>query len=106
MVWHIVRFRFHADMPDTVRAAFERDLRRLVDGIEQLALLRVAPSLDEPDVLGLLTGFATLEDLETYRAHPRHRPVLERAGELCTEITRLDFVTDDVLEALPRTITA
>ncbi len=106
MVWHIVRFRFHADMPDTVRAAFERDLRRLVDSIEQLVMLRVARSLDEPDVLGLLTGFASPEDLETYRAHPSHQPVLERAKELCTEITRLDFVTDDVPGALPRSITA
>ena len=106
MVWHIVRFRFHADMPDTVRAAFERDLRRMADGVEQLVMLRVARSLDEPDVLGLLTGFASPEDLETYRNHPRHRPVLERAKELCTEITRLDFVTEDAPGALPRTVTA
>ncbi|MBA2529712.1 MAG: Dabb family protein [Euzebyales bacterium] len=103
MLWHIVRFRFPPGVDDGDRQALEASLRSLAGRVPTLRFLRVARSLDEPHVTGLLTGFDDAAGLATYRDHPDHLPVASRAGELCREITRLDLVTDDPPDALPPT---
>lgn len=104
MLWHIVRFRFAGDVEDGERVAFEDSLRGLAGRIDDLRLLRVARAVDEPDVTGLITGFADEAGLGNYRDHPAHVPVVARARELCAEITRLDVATADPPDALPRTV--
>jgi hypothetical protein len=104
MLWHVVRFRFAPETDETDRRALADRLAGLADAIEDLRFVRVAPSLDEPDVLGLLTGFDDATALERYRVHPAHVPVVELARALCAEITRLDVVTDDPADALPLTL--
>jgi len=88
VLWHIVRFRFPADVDPAARADLEARLA----------------GLDDPQVTGLLTGFADEAALAVYRDHPEHVPVVARARELCEDIVRLDVVTDDPPDALPRTI--
>lgn len=103
MLWHIVRFRFAPDTDDAARAELAASLAALPDHIEELCFARAAPDLDEPDVLGLLTGFDDMAALDAYRNHPAHLPVVALARELCQEIVRLDLVTDDPPDALART---
>jgi hypothetical protein len=103
MLWHIVTFRFSPEAGVAQRDALVSALTGLIDDIDELRFVRVAPSLDEPDVVGLLSGFDDAADLAVYRDHPAHLPVVARARELCAEITRLDLVTDDPPDALPRT---
>ena len=99
MLWHIVRFRFPDGTDPADREALERDLAGL-DQIEEVRLVRVARDLDDPQVTGLITGFADVEALEVYRDHPDHVPVVQRARELCESVTRLDMVTGDAPDAL------
>lgn len=103
MLWHIVKLRFAPSTTPEERAALERSARELADAIGEIRLLRVAASVDEPDVLGLLTAFDDAAALEAYRHHPAHVPVVARLKELCDEIVRLDVVTGDEPGALPRT---
>lgn len=102
MLWHVVKFRFAGDVDQEDRLAFEAMLRRLADDIDVISLLRVARSIDEPDVTGLITGVADEPALAVYRDHPHHQPVLARGRKLCSEIVRLDIITSDPPGALPR----
>jgi len=103
VLWHIVRFRFPADVDPAARADLEARLAGL-DAIDEVRFVRVGRDLDDPQVTGLLTGFADEAALAVYRDHPEHVPVVARARELCEDIVRLDVVTDDPPDALPRTI--
>ena len=98
MIWHIVRFDC-STLDETTRTAIEEDLRGLAD-LDVVALLRVARDVDAPGVTGLITGFASYADLETYRTHPDHIPVVDRIGALALPTTRLDLETDDDVRAL------
>jgi hypothetical protein len=102
VLWHIVRFRFAEGTAEADRRALLDDLAGLVDHIAELRFVRVAPSIEEPDVIGLISGLDDAEALAVYRDHPAHLPVVARARELCSEITRLDVMTDDPGDALPR----
>lgn len=101
MLWHIVRFRFPADVDPAEREGLEADLAGL-DAIDEVRLVRVARDVDEPRVTGLITGFDDEGALAAYRDHPDHVPVVERARGLCESITRLDLETGDDPGALPR----
>ncbi|CAN5229988.1 MAG: Dabb family protein [Euzebyales bacterium] len=103
MLWHIVTFRFRGDVAAAERDALAAEVRGLPGAIPELALLRVAPAIDDPDVLGVITGFADEAALAVYRDHPEHLPVVARANDLCVSIQRLDMVSDDPHDALPRT---
>jgi hypothetical protein len=101
VLWHIVRFRFTEGAGSGEREELAMALSGLVDEIDEVRFLRVAPSIDEPDVLALLSGFDDEAGLAVYRDSPAHLPVVARARELCSEVVRLDFVTDDPVDALP-----
>lgn len=90
MLWHIVRFHFPATVDDAARHALERDLALLDEVIDEVVWLAVARDLDDPAVTGLLTLFNDEHALASYRVHPEHVPVVERARALCDEIVRLD----------------
>jgi hypothetical protein len=90
MLWHIVRFRFPPTVDDATRRALERDLARLGEVIDEVQWLAVARDVEDTDVTGLLTLFADEDALGSYRVHPEHTPIVERARRLCDEITRLD----------------
>lgn len=101
MLWHVVKFRLRPEIGEAERAGLHEALRGLVDSVPSLRFLRVADSVDEPDVVGLLTGFEDVEGLEEYKVHPAHIPVVELARELSAEIVRLDIRTPDPADALP-----
>lgn len=101
MLWHVVKFRLRSEVSADDRAELVRMLAGLADAIPEVRFLRVSDSINEPDVVGLLTGFDDEDALRAYAVHPAHVPVVERARELA-EITRLDVRTDDPPDALPR----
>lgn len=101
MLWHVVKFRYKPEIDAQRRAAFEDTLRGLAGAIESLRFVRVGPSIDEPDVVGLLTGFDDAGGLEAYKIHPAHLPVIAEAKAVSGEITRLDIETADPPDALP-----
>ena len=89
MIWHIVRFDM-GSLGRAVRTELEEELRALA-GIEHVAWLRLARDIDEPSVTGLITAFRDMGELDAYRTHPDHVPVLRRLGELDVTATRLDL---------------
>ncbi len=99
MIWHIVRFDFAAT-DDQTRRRLEDRLTDLA-GIDEVAWLRVARDLSEATVTGLLTVFRTEEDLEAYRTHPDHVPVVEAIREAGVATVRLDVETPDDVSSLP-----
>ncbi len=99
MIWHIVRFDFSGTDEDT-RRRLEQQLADLVD-IEEVAWVRVARDLSEPAVTGYISVFRTAEDLETYRTHPQHVPVVEAIREAGVTASRVDIETDDDPAELP-----
>lgn len=88
MIWHIVSLDMSA-IEEDLRAELERDLEGL-HAIDVVAWLAVGRDVDSPSTTGLLTLFATYEDLEAYRDHPDHLPVVQRIRDLGIQITRLD----------------
>lgn len=101
MLWHVVKFRYKAEIDAQRRDAFEDMLRGLAGAVETLRFVRVGPSMDEPDVVGLLTGFDDAEGLEAYKIHPAHLPVIEEVKAVAAEVVRLDLFTDDPADTLP-----
>lgn len=99
MIWHVVRFDFDGIDPAT-RAGIEERLAGLGD-IDVVAWLRLARDLEQEHVTGLVTIFATVEDLATYRTHPDHLPVVRDIGALGVGVTRFDLSTDDDVADLP-----
>lgn len=104
MLWHVVKFRLRTGVSAEQREQFERMLRDLAGRIESLRFVRVGASVDEPDVIGLLTGFDDVEGLEAYKVHPAHLPVLDTVRELAAEVVRLDVVTADPADTLPLSV--
>ena len=99
MIWHIVRLDFTGIDPE-VRSAIETRLEALVD-IEEVAWLRLARDIDDEVVTGLLTGFASEDDLATYRTHPDHLPVVHDIRDLGVGLARFDIATHDDVTAMP-----
>lgn len=104
MIWHIVRFDF-SRVDDAERTRIEQMMRELVE-IEEVAMLRVAHELADRHVTGLLTGFASREDLETYRTHAAHQPLLAAVRDAGVSAVRLDIETEDDPTELPRVLGA
>lgn len=101
MLWHVVKFRMRPEVTAAERAEFTALLEGLAGAIPSLRFVRVAPSIDEADVVGLLTGFDDAQGLEAYKVHDAHLPVIEMAKALSAEITRLDMESADPSDALP-----
>lgn len=93
MIWHIVRFDLSSLEPGD-RRDFEASLEALAD-LDVVAWLRVARDIEDPDITGLLTGFADADALAAYRVDPQHAVVLDRIRELELPAWRLDVATDD-----------
>lgn len=92
MIWHIVRCDF-SSVDAATRDDLEAQLRAL-SAIDEVAWLHVARDIADDDVTGLLTAFATRDDLERYRDHPEHTPVVARLREAGVGLSRLDVETD------------
>lgn len=99
MIWHIVRFDFSGTDDDTRRDLEER-LADLVH-LEEVAWVRVARDISEPTVTGYISVFRTAEDLEAYRTHPEHVPVVEAIRDAGVTATRVDVETTDDPGDLP-----
>lgn len=99
MIWHIVRFDF-GGVPTSMRESIEDDLAGL-HAIDEVAWIRVARDLADPDLTGLITVFESEEDLEAYRRHPDHLPVVEAISIAGIPAVRLDIETPDDTADLP-----
>lgn len=99
MIWHIVRFDF-TGVPASMRTSIEDQLAGL-DAIDEVAWLRVARDVADPDVTGLITVFRSEEDLDAYRTHPDHLPVVEAIRAAGVPAARLDVETPDEPADLP-----
>lgn len=99
MIWHVVRFDFDG-VNESDRQEIEAGLEGLAS-IAQVAWLRVARDVEQPSVTGLLTAFRSPADLETYRTHPDHVPVVERIRALGVGASRFDIEVSDDVDALP-----
>lgn len=99
MIWHIVHFDC-SGVDAATRDEIERQLEGLA-AIDVVAFLRVARDIDHEHVTGLITAFASREDLETYRTHPDHLPVIDTVRGAGVKGIRLDVETDDRVEDLP-----
>lgn len=104
MLWHIVKFHFRPDVTDGDRRAAEDGIAAMPDEIEVIRFLRLARSIDEPDVTGVLVGFDDADAMAAYAADPVHVPAAQRIDALCAQVIRMDLVTpDDPATFLPRT---
>ena len=90
-----MKFRFSAAAPDDERRQCEDDVRGLAADIDTIRFVRIARSVDEPDVSGLLMGFDDANGFASYQVHPAHLPVAARIDGLCSEVVRFDIVTED-----------
>ena len=99
MIWHIVRFDF-TGIDDAVRDDIESQLAAL-DGLDEVAWLRLGHDVEDPHVTGLITAFRTADDLEAYRVHPEHVPVVAAIQAADVAVTRIDMETDDDPDDLP-----
>ena len=99
MLWHIVRFDFEGVEP-SVRTELEERIASLAD-LDIVAWLRVARDVDLPNVSGLISGFRSHADLEHYRTHPDHLPIVEALRQAGVEMTRVDLETGDDPASLP-----
>lgn len=88
MIWHIVSFDMSA-IEASVRVELERELEGLRE-LDVVAWLAVARDVDAPSTTGLITLFTSYDDLEAYRVHPDHVPVVQRIRDLGIPVTRLD----------------
>ena len=88
MIWHIVTFDMSA-LEESTRVEVEQQLAGL-DSLDEVAWLAVARDIDTPGTTGLLTLFASYDDLEAYRVHPEHVPVVQRIRDLGVPVSRLD----------------
>lgn len=98
MIWHVVRFDF-TGIDDDVRADLEERLAGLA-ALDCVGFLRLGRDLDQPTVSGLLTGFAGTAELDAYRDHPDHVPVVAAIRDAGVAVTRIDVETDDDLRVL------
>jgi hypothetical protein len=88
MIWHIVTFDMGA-VDDATRTELEARLAALAD-LEVVQWLEVARDVDTPTTTGLLSLFNDYDDLEVYRTHPDHLPVVEDVRGLGIPVARLD----------------
>ena len=89
MFYQIVSFTFPEDLDARERGEFEASLRDLPNNIAELSDVRVARAHDDQNVTGYISVFGSESDYQAYLKHPAHAPVGERAGVLCSGITRL-----------------
>ena len=88
MIWHIVTFDMGA-VDDATRADLEARLAALID-LDVVQWLQVARDVDTPSTTGLLSVFNDYDDLEVYRTHPDHLPVVEAIRGHGIPVSRLD----------------
>lgn len=94
MLHHIVLMKFNAGVDDAAVARLEEMLDTLPDKIIEIQtyefgrdILRAERSYD----FALVSGFANLEALQRYQAHPDHQKVLGHLQAICEDIRAVDF---------------
>lgn len=97
MINHIVLFKVK-DYPQNEKAKVVEELKALLeslkDKIKEVKYLEVGTNyeLDAKSYdIALISHFATLEDLDTYRVHPEHLKVVDRIKETTSERAAVDY---------------
>lgn len=88
MIWHIVTFDMSA-VDEATRAELEARLAALAE-LDVVQWLQVARDVDSASTTGLLSLFNDHDDLEVYRTHPDHLPVVEDIRGHGIPVSRLD----------------
>jgi hypothetical protein len=93
MIKHIVMLKMnpeHKNMQDELVS----DLNALKDKISEVRELEVgvhyAPTDKTMDIV-LITAFDNIDDLQTYREHPEHKPVVDKIIKYCGERGVIDY---------------
>lgn len=89
MIWHIVSFDM-SGVDDATQIELEQRLAALAQ-LDVVAWLEVARDVDVPTRTGLLSAFETIADLEAYRHHPEHVPVVDSLRDLGIPVSRVDI---------------
>lgn len=100
MLWHIVRFTYAHTTTEAERVEHEAQLTGLLDGVEVVRFVRVGRDVNDPGVTGVIVGLDDEAALAVYKDHPNHVPVAKRGVELSEDVERIDFLTDDPVDAL------
>ncbi|MDH4183117.1 MAG: Dabb family protein [Nitrospinota bacterium] len=97
MIKHVVFFKFKPGVTDREKEGLAYELEMLANSISQIKSILVAPDIGQKNNsydLALDTSFDSMEDVETYAAHPAHVKVLETIGKLCQTTAKVDYETD------------
>lgn len=94
MLKHVVFFKFKKDAPESGIVEVEKGLAELPGIIPQIRefqfgrdMVRSARSYD----MALVSGFDSLETMQTYQVHPAHQAVVAKLKVLCESILAVDF---------------
>ena len=89
MIWHVVTFDM-SSIEDATRREIEGRLAKLAE-LDEVTWLEVSRDRETPTMTGLLSVFANEADLDAYRTHPEHVPVVEDIRARGIPVTRLDL---------------
>lgn len=93
MITHVVMFQFKPDQKDRA-PELEQALMALPATIEQIQHYEVGLNIIESaracDMV-LISKFESLDDLQTYQAHPDHQDVLKLVREITESIHAVDY---------------
>ena len=78
-IFHQVVFKFKPEVSEAQKTALLESGKHMLESIPQVATVLVGKVAQEDSEFpyGLVTGFQSEEDLQTYRSHPAHRKWLE-----------------------------
>ena len=93
MIVHVVTLKFKPEIPDAAAEA-KRRLDTLPAQIEQIRHYEVGLNVVESPRahdLAIYSKFDSLDDLQTYQAHPAHLEVLDYIKSVMSDIVAVDY---------------
>lgn len=94
MIRHVVMFKFKDETDSAARTDFVERIERMVGEVEVIRALELGRNFAESARafdLVLMVDVDNEEALEIYGSHPKHLPVKELAGQLCSASYVVDY---------------
>lgn len=94
MVRHVVMFKFKDETPVEQRTAFINSIYQLATDIDVIRALEIGQNFaDSPRAFDfvLMVDFDDEDGLHIYAEHPKHQPVIEMAGQVCSATHVVDY---------------
>ncbi|MFC5703822.1 Dabb family protein [Cohnella faecalis] len=95
MITHIVLFKLKDGSPESVERTAQV-LRDMEGKIEQLQSIEVGIDVIHSERsyhIGLVTRFASMDDLNAYQIHPVHKKVIEHMSSVREASASVDYVS-------------